>query len=442
MSRATRLASYVSWSAVDQVVFVGIPRLILYPILAKLLGDGAFGSFILAVSFIHMIGAAPSAGISAYIIREAANHNEKDRSLMNRTAALLCGLVTAPLGLLFVFGASWLSTMYDDPSLATMLPPLGVYLVFLNLVQTALTDHRVRRTFHRIAAVHAVQALLLFLAIPLYHVWGGRGLATAFPVAAAASFAFLIWWERRGYLVRPLWSPTFFRRAVRVWLPMSFSAILILSAGYLDRIVLGYWWPREDVAVFYAAVGTAAIFSMAGSQLSALVLSLLGAIKQKGHFTRRFYVQYVGGVWLFAGITFLVGSLTGEFLLSMLYPGLMTRALPLWNYAVGSWAVLGIGVGCRPFVVKFLSPKILPFIAAVVLLGRVIPILLLVPTGGRQGAVHAILIGSVITALVWFAVYLVGFVFPGALRFLSARQHASGPEPVNDSTEDSTMDSS
>ncbi|RMF82186.1 MAG: hypothetical protein D6744_06285 [Planctomycetota bacterium] len=63
---------------------------------------------------------------------------------------------------------------------------------------------------------------------------------------------------------------------------------------------------------------------------------------------------------------------------------------------------------------KFLPPIVIPFLTAIMVASRVVPIVLLVPSGGASGAVHALLIGSAISSLCWFGLYLKSFVFSAA----------------------------
>lgn len=440
MPRLARLAGYISWSVIDQFVYWGVPRLVLFPILAALLGGSAFGSFIIALSFIQMVGAAPSVGLSGYILRDAAKYEDRHRQILMRSTVVFSFVAILPFSLFFVLGAKRIAAAYHESHLAPMLAILGIYLLLLNLTQTALTLYRMRRAFSSMALIHSVQTILLFLAVPGYWITGESGVALAYVLAAAGALVVLLFRERHTFFARPFVSRVFIRHALRVWLPLSASALIVLSASYLDRLALGYWFSGEEVAIFFVAASTANIFIIPGTLLSGLTLSMLGSVETRQRFSPKFYRLYAVGNCLFAVLTFVVGILSGNLILRVLYPSLMERALPLWNYAVGSCALMSIMVGCRPFVIKFLSPRVVPLLALGGFLGRVIPIFLLVPTGGRIGAVQAMLVGSIVAATLWFAVYLRAFVFRTGGNFFPIREDSSGLEAVNGVTEGSPLD--
>ncbi len=419
-SRIARLGGYLSWSVADHTIFVAVPRLLIFPILAGLLGDQAFGSFVLALGFVHLIGVAPSTGLWSYVIRDLANHDHSNQQLLMRSVGMFCLVAVLPFSLFFIFGANALASSYSDPSLALTLPALAIYLLLTNLVETMLTAHRVHRSFRFLVVVHSVQTLFLLLAIPLYWLAGMSGVASAYVLASGAALSVVLVRKRSDYLKRPLYSPEFIRSAMRVWLPLSGSAFLFESAGYLDRILLGYWWSSTDVAVFFAAAGTAKILMFPSVHASRMILSLLGRVRHSERFTQKFYALYGVGALVLALVLFLLGSLLGRPILSILYPSLMNRALPLWNYAAAAAAAMSLYVSCRPFVLKFLSPNIIPVLAVFSVIGRIIPIILLVPSGGSLGAVQAMAIGSLVTGLAWLIAYLRGFVF------------TRGPRPLPD----------
>lgn len=424
-SRLLRLGRYASWTIVDELVFLGVPRLVLWPILAAMLGDAVFGSFILALGFVRIIGFAPSNGLAAYYIRDAAKYSHVDQQVLMRTVLFLCLVVSAAIVVCFTLCARTVAGWYSDPRLVWLLPSLGIYLGLTNLVNTWITVYKYRRSFGYIALIHSVEAAFLFLAIPLYRLQGLAGVGHAFVAAGLASLVVLLLIERRVLGGRPACAIEFVKGAMRVWLPMSGSALIYFSTGYLDRLLLGYWWPSDDVAVFFAAAGTAHILIVPSTQASNLLLSLLTRIRDANQFDRRFYGLYASGVGLLAVVVFFVGNALGDVVLSSLYPSLKERALPLWGYATASVAALTIMVGCRPFVVKFLPANWIPILVTIAAVGKIVPILILVPTGGRVGAAQAMLVGAVISALAWFAVYFICFVYGGA-NAAGAEDRATG----------------
>jgi len=416
LATLTHFGRYLSWTAADQVISLGIPRLILFPILASMLGEDVFGSFVIALGAIQLVGLAPSNGLVGYIIRDLVREEPPAQAVLIRTTLVLTAAVVLPFTLFFIFGAPLVARLYDDNrSLLSWLPLLGFYLLITNIVETLLSLHRVRRTLGRMTLVHAVQTVCLFLAVPLYVLQGDAGVATAHVLAAVAALFAVIILEHRTIIGRPVYSSVFARAALKVWPAFSLSAIIPLSAGYLDRLLLGYWWSPADVAPFFAAVSTASMVAIPATVVSNVTLSMLGRVRDARGFNRRFYTLYSFGVLIAAVLVFFIGVLIGEPLLRFFYAKFADEALPLWNYAVAGFALLDITILLRPFVSKFLSPAMLPILSTLTLVARVAPLLVLVPKGGPLGAAQALLIGSVATAVLWFVLYLRSFIMSGAV---------------------------
>ncbi|MCH7812856.1 MAG: hypothetical protein IID40_02425, partial [Planctomycetes bacterium] len=230
----------------------------------------------------------------------------------------------------------------------------------------------------------------------------------------ALAVVLLMGW--RTYRERPLCSRAVVRSAMGVWIPLSLSALMVLSAGYLDRVLLGLWWPATEVAVFFAAVSPAALSVIPAGQLSQFALSLLGQVKSRDRFGRTFYALYAAGTCLWALVVFGAFSMLGRWFLTTLYPELADRALPLWPYALASFGAVGVGISCRPFVIKFLSSRVLLVVTGVGLVGRAVPLLILIPSGGALGAAQGMLIGSSIQGALWLGVFVRFFVMDGALK--------------------------
>lgn len=410
-SRLLKLGRYGMWNALDQVVNLGVQRLAIFPLLAACMGAGAFGSFILAFTVAQMVGTTPSNGVAGYIIRDAAKYGLEDRRLLMRTMLILSILIVVPMALLIVAMTPHLGRWYGNSDFPLLLPQFAVFLVLTNAVETCLTIQRVERRFGYIVLVHFLQGIFLFSAIPLYWYGGLRGVAAAFALSNAICLVIVIGGDLKTYRARPLFSRKFACEALAVWVPFSASVFLLVSAGYLDRMLLGYWWHAEEVAVFFAAVSTAAVVAIPGSVVSSLVLSLLGGVRDVSRFSRSVLWVYAVSACVCCLLIFIMGVSIGSYILPVLYPRLAEQALPLWTMAVASFSIMSIQAAVRPFVIKFLAVKTIPRLTLLGAFGRALPLILLVPSGGRQGAVTAMLIGSAWSTALWVFVYMRGFLW-------------------------------
>ena len=396
---------------------MGVPRLILFPILFRMIGVEAFGSFVLAIGVILMVGLAPSQGLIGYIIRDLARHNENDQALLVRTTMVLSFLGMIPIAAVYVIGSKWIAGVFDDdPIVARLLPTLALFLILTNVVETSLAVYRVRRAFARMALIHTVQSALLFLAIPLYYVMGMTGVATAYFVAAAVTMGVVVWIERGALWRRPFFCVRFARDAIKVWPALSVAAAITLSAGYLDRLFLGHWWPpggaqsKAIVTTYFAAASMAALVAVPGTLLANFVLSLLGRVQQADHLDRRFYALYIVGVLASSVAVFVVGFVVGPALLGLFYPNVASEAVVLWPMVMLAFSIFNVGTLCRPFASKFFSPITLPVVSTINFVVRFVPLLLLVPARGAIGAAQGLVIGSSIASLLWMGLYVRSFL--------------------------------
>lgn len=429
--RLFRLGKYSIWTFLDQLCLQAPLQLGVFPLLAWLLGSKDFGALVLAVAFINLVGMSPSHGFHGYVLREAAKYSQKEQALIIRTMAAMSFVFVLPAGLFFAFGSSYIGEKYNLPLLGRFLPVLGAYLVLLNVTDTLLVAHRIRREFGIITFVHGVQGLAFFSAIPLYLICGINAVPYGWLIAALISVLTSCLILRKELFARPLFSRFFAKQAMGVWAAFSVSAFVLMSAGKIDRLLLGYWWDTKVVATFFAAVGTAAIFVMPAQFFSTLILSLLGKVSERETFSRKFYSFYAIGACLFTLAAFCVGSLCGKLVLNTFYPSLADNALPLWKFAVASFAILNVQLLCRPFIVKFLSIKLIPVLTTINVIGRLLPILILVPSRGQRGAVEALLIGSTVASISYFSVYLRSFVFRKSIPAFQLGENRSAADVMN-----------
>ena len=414
VSRLRRFSGYAFWSGAEQVIMLGFPRLILFPLLAWILTGPEFGDFIIALSVVQMMGVAPTNGVYGYVMRDAANHSHEDQTAITRTALVLSMVLLSVIGLVLIVGNSRIAALWPDSRVGALLPLMGVYLLWQNITMVATSMWRVRRQFARTVVVRAVESVLLFSAIPLYYVFGLGGVALGFAIAGLASLLAVIAIDPEPYR-RGMWYDRDFARGIfRVWAPLSISALIYLSSGYVDRLLLGYWRPTGEsgeLAAFFVATSIARLFLIPGNQAAGLLSSLLGRVRSSDRFGRRFYRVYALALVGTNLLLIVVGVAIGPYVLRFFYPQSAAQAAPLWIWAVVAASLLSLQNGGRPFVVKFLPPMVIPVLTVISVVSRVVPIVLLVPGGGAMGAVQAMLIGTAISAFCWFGLFCMKFAF-------------------------------
>ncbi len=412
-SKIARFGGYFSWTAADQFIELGVPRLLLFPLMYHVMGTDQMDVFLVAFGMVMLFGISPSKGLSGYVMRDAAHHEEVDHGPLMRTVITLAALALLPLVLLFVAFDDAIAVFWGSPDAARLLPAMGIYLVTLNMLHTATTIYRYHRNFGRMVAVHAFQSALQFLAIPGYFAFGLPGVAYGFAAAGIGGFLAILFVERRTLFARPLLESQYARGALRVWLPVSISSFLVLSAGSLDKLLISKWGGGTGPAVFFAAAASARILLIPGSQFNTLLFSLLGKARSSKRFSQRFYTLYFV---ISIGVSLLIwgaGLFVGHYVL-LLYKPAAAAAAPLLPWTIAGVAGMSVQAALRPFINKFLPPGYLPWMAALGVTGRIVPLLLLVPTRGPLGAAQAMCIGGLFAAAIWAAVYVWKFVLSDA----------------------------
>lgn len=406
LARYLRFGGYAGWMALDQAIQLGVPRLIILPALLAVLGVHEFGIFVLALGLINAIGGAPANGLVIYLFRELTHYEGNDRLVAMRTTLLLAISVTLPFFLVLSLGAGWIETSYDKAGMAKYLIPLAIYLLCINVLDAVLAQYRIERKFEAVPLLHGVVSLVALCGVPLCYYFGAVWAGIGFAVGGLLALVIVMIIKGGSLLQAPLWSGTFARAAMKAWAPLSLSSLVTLSAMQLDRLLLGVWWPANDVAIFFAAAGLAQLSGVPATLVSQVVISLLGKVKTIDHFSQRFYLAFAAGAALLSTLMFFVGWPLGGLLLGFFYSAVSEEALPLWGYCLAARMVASAQVSIRPFILKFAPPNIIPVLSAVSFVGRFLPLLLLVPTRGALGAAEGMLIGSIVMAAIWLFPYI------------------------------------
>lgn len=404
MINSYRIKSF-SWHITDQLLVVGIPRLVIFPYLASVIGTTEFGLFVLALTTIQMVGLSPSNGFQGWILRELENYPDETWDGLAGWASVWSMAVALP----FVAGAllapHWAGMAFEEGNVGHVILAMGPYLFAINAFETGLSRLRVRRKLSSLAGWHGFEFGCILLGLILLSDGTAVGAAWGFSLGGSLAAVFLF----AGHLPQMVKIPSSLRgtarhQAISIWWPMSLSAILGLTATSIDRLLVGVWLSAADVAVYYAAASLASLAGMPFGMLGGWFTTMLG---QTSGGIQRVMVEWRRGMPLLVGaIVALTGvlGLLGEVILGSLYPEMAIGALAIW------WIlVIGSGVRAgfllvRPIVVKFASPKVLPAISSLSLLLKVMMLVMLIPNYAVTGAAYATLFTSIVVLAIWWLV--------------------------------------
>lgn len=413
---SSQRASQAAWIAVDQFGTLAVSRLLFFPLLVTYVGADAFGAYLVGLGLVNSVATTPVNGLVGYTLREYAKENDGGQRRIVRTCFVLALLIMLPVVVAVIFFRDLLAEYCESPVIAQLLIPLAVFLFLQNVVEAVAAQFMVKREFRRLAFLHIFPQVFLF--VSLFFVTKDYILPVAWvQLLGMVIVSAILYFQTRNVLNEPpLWMPQYLKPASQAVFAMGISAFIIASAGQLDRIVIGVWWELSDVSNFFVAAGTTQLFTALPTLISNMAQGMLGKVKEKGRFPASFYWKYFWGNVVVAILLFLAGALFGDLILGLLYPDLREAALPFWNMALASRMIFGLAVSLRPFVVKFIDLKYLPMIALAISVSRLISLLILVPNRGAQGAVEALLIGSLVAFL--------AFAFPYFSMFLVNRSEA------------------
>jgi len=85
-----RYFGYTFWVALEVVFIVGLPRLVIFPVTAYLLGKEQFGLVVFSLGIVMMVGNAPSGGLATGVIRNIAKFDGPASDYLVGTSVRLC----------------------------------------------------------------------------------------------------------------------------------------------------------------------------------------------------------------------------------------------------------------------------------------------------------------------------------------------------------------
>ena len=394
---------FAVWVGLEMVLFLGLPRVILFPLAAHILGKEQFGLFIFSLGIVMVVGHAPSVGLATGVIRSMAGLGDEDRQRLVAVSLFLCRvamLVIVALGTCVVIGL-WVSGLLDR-GMALCLIPLFFFLGAWNLFDLQLVRCRVERRFDVRAKWFGFLSALLFLVIPAAIIGGAVGMSWAYGGAFCLAYAVLS--LRKRVAVWPNPGDTVFRKTLTsIWLHVSVASALELSSRYVYRIMLGSFHSYADVSVFFGATNIIDLFLSPVTIIGSMLLSLLGGFVRLRDVGPRQKLLVLCAAVLICLVCVGLLMTGGRFVLQLLFPEFGDQS---WTVLRGLILIVPCAVivaFARPFVVKFGPVKLIPLLNLLVLVSHLLPGLILIPRLANKGAVLSCNIGYGLSAVLWLA---------------------------------------
>ncbi|MEN6385117.1 MAG: hypothetical protein ABFD79_07940 [Phycisphaerales bacterium] len=385
------------WTILEQASGAGISRLVLFPIVAHMIGKDDFGLFATLISFALMIGNQPANGLAIGLLRNLSHYQGRQQDQLVSTAVRMChrfllyflSAVMVVLIALFVFETI-------DRKSFLCLTFLMISLYAENRFMLMLTPLRYKRQFRESSFWFLVASLciLIFGVIGCY--FGGI-VGLSFGMMLANFVIYLI--AANKYFEADLkYNPEQAGTLRWVWIHMTIAGILILAGPHLNRIVLRYFADNESVADLFAATGIMYTLIMPISNCSKLLLGMVSKYKTINEISFYVYKMLLGMMIAGAVLGMILFSLVAPIMLKFLFPGFGDRASGLFRILV--WMIPSniVIAFIRPLITKFANVVYIPRINFAVLSVTLILMFSLIPIWQLEGAAWSIAISNIFAA--------------------------------------------
>jgi len=394
------------WNLLAQFSTTGIPRLVLFPIVAYMVGKSDFGLFATALSLTLVVGVCPGNGLATGLLRNLAHYQGQQQPQLCSTAVRMCHkfLIYFVFIVIAIICGVFITGLIDKKTCICLIF-LTISLYAENEFMLLLTPLRYKRLFREYSLWCLGNSLcILVFGIAGCYVFGVVGLAFGM-----MSANLLVCWILAGKYYEPDLEYNVEQAKVLrfIWIQMALAGGLALAAPHLNRIILRLYADTESVADLFAATGIAYIFVAPISNSSGLLLSMISKYKTANEISGYAFkiIFAVMGVGIFAGM--ILFSFVAPIMLKLLFPTFGDRALSLFGiliWMIPSNIVIAL---TRPLITKFANVVWIPRINLVLLLLMLILMFSLIPCWGLVGAAWSIALHSVFAAILRVVIFVV-----------------------------------
>jgi len=406
-SRATlikRDIGYTFWVFAEQAAYLGLPRLVLFPVAAYLIGKEGFGIFSIALSITLLIGMQPQNGLATGLLRHLPEYEDRQSAALYGTAMrmshwVMSAIVAVGLIATVITGC----TDVTSRRLLNCLFPLVILLYVENQFLLILTDTRFLRRFRQRAIWVAGCSISGVICGTIGAIVGDApGLAWGYLLGNAAFYVVI-------RLRRESWFRAAYNREMAAvlradWLHITIAGILTVSIPHINRIVLGAYHSYDSVADFVAATTIMFVYLAPTACFGGLILSMLSRYSSASQLSRRGRTYYAAVLFFGVLILPVLMFLTGPAATRLLFPQFGQASVDLLRVLV--WVVPSEAIACltRPFIYKFAPARVIPIINLVSVVIILVLAFLLIPRYAAKGAAWGYVVGNTLTALVWVLV--------------------------------------
>jgi O-antigen/teichoic acid export membrane protein len=391
---------YTFWVFTEQAAYLAVPRLLLFPIAALLIGKQSFGVFSYALSITLILGMQPQMGLSTGLLRHLSEYGEAQRAQFLGTAMKMCHPVMFTIIAVGLVASIFAGLMHiAEWQMLNCLIPLLILLYSENQFLLILTETRFLRQFRQRAIWVTWRSVLGVIGGVIGALIGGAvGLSWGFMIGNSVLYIFL----RTRY--KPWFQTPYSKEMAAVlkasWLQITIAGVLTVSIPHINRIVLGSYHSYDAVADFVAATTVIFLYLAPTYCFGGLILSMLSRYSSVTQLSRRgknyFLAIMLFGVFVLPVLMYVTGPAITRFM----FPQFGEESVNLLTILVWIMPSETITALTRPFIYKFAPIKIIPIINTLSFLVILVLAFLLIPKYASRGAAWGYVAGNAFISLI------------------------------------------
>jgi O-antigen/teichoic acid export membrane protein len=383
--------------------FAGRGLLLLVDVtVARLLGPRDYGLYAIGWTVTRIVNLVALLGLNSGVIRFGARYWRQDDSRFKGVvlqSILGAGLTALVIGLVFFFGAPWISTtLFHKPELAAVLPWFAIGFPLAAIVTMAAATTRISQRIKFSVLTEdlgqpALGLVLILLLVALFKM-GMNGVLAAYLISYSLTALLGLWFVAQLFpsVVSPRVSAHFPGKSLMAFsLPASLTGVLGVLVLWVNRLLVGHFRPAAEVGVYQAASQVPVTVALVVAAMGTIFSPMTADFAQRGEFGQVHELYKIGTKWtLYASIPPLLVMffVPGEVITSLYGRSYASGAAPLMILALGQ--LLNAASGCvGTLLVMTGHQKITSALFAVMFFVSVVLGLYFIPRWGVIGAAWA-----------------------------------------------------
>lgn len=162
-----RYFGYMFWAGCETLISGGVPKLVIFPLAAYILGKEQFGIFLYALGLVMIVGYAPAAELWTGLIRNTVNFaGESKECLISTSVKMLRTVMLAIVSIYLLVVVALYYIGLIDSRVAWCMVLLLLLLYSWNLFEIQMIRYRVERRFAFRTGWYALLVGFMFLIVP------------------------------------------------------------------------------------------------------------------------------------------------------------------------------------------------------------------------------------------------------------------------------------